>query len=634
MGLFEQLPYTNFHELNLDWFLDKFKELLKEWADMQTDFTDLTAAVNSLREYVANYFANLDVQDEVNKKLDEMAESGELAAAIASYADNIVNTFYFPDLNGTTYYSANFCILHSFGKIIIFDTGSNGNWIPCKNLLDELVASGVLKNIDYIILSHYHFDHVDNLGKILEQYPHAGVKVYIPMNPVGYMVGPSDETAIISNYNRVISTLQTYAVDYTEVTEDTRIEYTPGNSYIDLWNSTHSDYTYYHDNSPAIYNNFSMTALVKMTDMYAFFPGDIQRQAQIRLMETHDVPKVEIYSAHHHGIQNDDYIPYLNAIEPHWIVVQTSGWRINVSAASSFVSNYYTDYTKLLTTAFGKVTLVSFQNGSALTEGKVLTSMGQFFSYVDIYVDNESPTLGDGTIDNPVNSIETALMLCNSNSLNVQYNIFIKPTTTEYPRTYIRERQQNIILNKWPATEGKPTIEGLYITACGKVELHNLIINGGIDTYTCSLFVQYSNIYVADCEFNFSGENWSGITTSMCEVYLYNNIFNGSGNFASAVKSYRYGTCITNGNTLRCPCGYSAVHQHVIIRGKDTWDGSQNYILASTGSVPFLVEYGLASDVLALCWNNSGSAISYPFYDGNNTFAIIQGSHKRVLTST
>ena len=27
MGLFEQFPYSNFHELNLDWILQKIKEL-------------------------------------------------------------------------------------------------------------------------------------------------------------------------------------------------------------------------------------------------------------------------------------------------------------------------------------------------------------------------------------------------------------------------------------------------------------------------------------------------------------------------------------------------------------------------------------------------------------------------------
>lgn len=39
-------------------------------------------ALKELQEYIANYFDNLDVQEEVNNKLDEMAESGELAELI------------------------------------------------------------------------------------------------------------------------------------------------------------------------------------------------------------------------------------------------------------------------------------------------------------------------------------------------------------------------------------------------------------------------------------------------------------------------------------------------------------------------------------------------------------------------
>lgn len=38
-----------------------------------------------LTEYVDNYFENLDVQEEINNKLDDMAESGELAEIIAEY---------------------------------------------------------------------------------------------------------------------------------------------------------------------------------------------------------------------------------------------------------------------------------------------------------------------------------------------------------------------------------------------------------------------------------------------------------------------------------------------------------------------------------------------------------------------
>lgn len=45
----------------------------------------LTIAFNNLENYVNNYFENLDVQTEINNKLDDMAESGELDDIIAEY---------------------------------------------------------------------------------------------------------------------------------------------------------------------------------------------------------------------------------------------------------------------------------------------------------------------------------------------------------------------------------------------------------------------------------------------------------------------------------------------------------------------------------------------------------------------
>lgn len=44
-------------------------------------------ALKELQDYVVNYFDNLDVQEEINNKLDEMAESGQLADIIAAYLE-------------------------------------------------------------------------------------------------------------------------------------------------------------------------------------------------------------------------------------------------------------------------------------------------------------------------------------------------------------------------------------------------------------------------------------------------------------------------------------------------------------------------------------------------------------------
>lgn len=50
-----------------------------------TQLDGLQASFVELKEYVDNYFDNLDVQAEINAKLDDMAESGDLAAIIAQF---------------------------------------------------------------------------------------------------------------------------------------------------------------------------------------------------------------------------------------------------------------------------------------------------------------------------------------------------------------------------------------------------------------------------------------------------------------------------------------------------------------------------------------------------------------------
>ena len=51
----------------------------------------LTEGYNSLVDYVNNYFDNLDVQDEINQKLDELTEDGTLSNLISAYIQPRIN---------------------------------------------------------------------------------------------------------------------------------------------------------------------------------------------------------------------------------------------------------------------------------------------------------------------------------------------------------------------------------------------------------------------------------------------------------------------------------------------------------------------------------------------------------------
>ena len=73
-------PYTDFHELNLDWFLAEFKKV-------HNHVDNLDATVHEFTEFVTNYFNNLDVQEEINNKLNAMAADGTLSALIQPLFD-------------------------------------------------------------------------------------------------------------------------------------------------------------------------------------------------------------------------------------------------------------------------------------------------------------------------------------------------------------------------------------------------------------------------------------------------------------------------------------------------------------------------------------------------------------------
>lgn len=82
MAFYHKYPYTDFHELNLDWFLAEFKKVMNA-----TESLDQT--VQQFTDFVTNYFDNLDVQQEVNNKLNQMMISGELGQIVTAYFEGL-----------------------------------------------------------------------------------------------------------------------------------------------------------------------------------------------------------------------------------------------------------------------------------------------------------------------------------------------------------------------------------------------------------------------------------------------------------------------------------------------------------------------------------------------------------------
>lgn len=89
MPFFDQYPYTNFHNVNLDWILQR----VKEWGELveqnNAAFHNLEEANESFKRYVTSYLENLNVQEEIDDKLDRMLESGILTQYMQPYISQV-----------------------------------------------------------------------------------------------------------------------------------------------------------------------------------------------------------------------------------------------------------------------------------------------------------------------------------------------------------------------------------------------------------------------------------------------------------------------------------------------------------------------------------------------------------------
>lgn len=93
----ENFPFieNDFEAINNYRLFSKVVEYLNKTIDNMNltgeQMENVTNAMTELQDYVNNYFENLDIQDEINNKLDEMATDGTL--------DNIINQEIFSQIN-------------------------------------------------------------------------------------------------------------------------------------------------------------------------------------------------------------------------------------------------------------------------------------------------------------------------------------------------------------------------------------------------------------------------------------------------------------------------------------------------------------------------------------------------------
>lgn len=495
----ERFPYADTHELNLDWVIKVIKEvkdvypgkfdnleeeiknklnkpsgagsigdILVNAGDDKTEWKPFDDAIRA--QIVEAVNAWLDIHPEATTTVQDGAITpAKLDTELYKLYKQAGRTqYFFPKISGSTQGTA--VMMVTPNKTVLFDTHAQDNETEVFAYYDQLYNAGVFTNLDYIVISHMHGDHIGLLEEFIQQYPHNNLKVFLPLSPSGYNAATENPT-LVYDYDRIVAWLEANIIDYQIITQDTNI-IIDNHTSMDLINSSAPAYTYYSNNA-ASYNNYSMVAIVKNGELNNIFPGDIESVAEQRLMGLYDLPRVFIYAVHHHGVENTEFNPYPYKINPAFNICTISYPLSNVAQRGTFVK---LSTGQICNTGYDSYSFVVDGESGYITHGQIIPNSGYIDSSITLYVNGDyTGTEHDGTLAYPFTSLEEATLFIKNNR-TLKYTIFVIKTASKYPVQRIRGLNYPITITC--ADNDKAEFDAIMFENCAKVTLNNIVING------------------------------------------------------------------------------------------------------------------------------------------------------------
>lgn len=296
----------SYYEL-LAWFVNYLENTVIPAVNANGEATaELQELFVELHDYVHDYFDNLDVQEEINNKLDAMAADGTLELLLASY-----DKCQFIAPKGTSAnissYDANLIIYRN--KSIAIDVGYS-------SVYSEVVAmysTYGITTLDYVIITHWDADHIGNLGQLITNgVITTDTVVYLPAEP-SYI---SSET--INGYKAILTN-----AGITPITPTTGDHLTFGQLDIKFLNCDLEQLEQYASLSDAS-NLMSTVLYIKHGMNKAVYVGDADNEALQHLYDTNAIDSsVNLFKISHHGFNTTTSQDFIRAISPDY-AIQTS----------------------------------------------------------------------------------------------------------------------------------------------------------------------------------------------------------------------------------------------------------------------------------------------------------------------
>lgn len=323
---FEQFPYTNFHDLNLDWLLKTVKDT--------KDILDNTDIPKIVQDELAEMYNNGQLADLINQQIlgniqaQVDANTASIEAANEAIAANdasieglkVTATLAMlsaPDaVSGDPDRGYSLCmVIYNKDFCIVYDHGNDG----ANRLLQYLRQKGISK-ITAFVASHYHSDHCTLAG--VTAILNSGIPVekwYLPNGAVSWseFKGTNYQSVQTSIKNAITAA---GGVIVEPATEGMMVQVSNA-VYLEFYNvaaptiAGYYDYTLNEDltdTGNTNYNNFSMCARLRVGDKTLTLTGDIEQPAQDKMCPI--VQGVDVIQLPHHGLDLRDSHAFIRSM--------------------------------------------------------------------------------------------------------------------------------------------------------------------------------------------------------------------------------------------------------------------------------------------------------------------------------
>lgn len=256
----------------------------------------------------------------------------------------------------------------SDGKNILIDSHHNSNAFHTLEYINSLD----IDHFDYVIITHYHSDHIGNIQNLHN---------FFDENTIFYL--PQDverDASIILNQDNVKGIILAQGSKSVQPTENQILNLQNG-VIIEFLNTDHSQY---YNSSNFDYNNCSLCFYFKCNNIEMFFSGDIGLEAQEYLKDK--VRPVDIYKAHHHSSDKFLDTEFITAIQPKICICMDSNDIHYELIATSRLQNWLQSNSIPIypTSRNGDITLLINESGYTFgAKCKAFTTMLPMYRYFD-----------------------------------------------------------------------------------------------------------------------------------------------------------------------------------------------------------------------------------------------------------